>query len=70
MITETYATFAKGDVVKAAMDTRYLKSGETYTIDRFSQHDEITSRVYWVIDAKGGIWSVRNGHITLAPVNA
>jgi hypothetical protein len=70
MITETYATFAKGDVVKAAMNTTYLKAGETYTIDRFSKHDEITARVYWVSDASGCLWSVRNGHLTLKAVGA
>lgn len=67
---DTYTTFKKGDVVRARMNTRYLTAGETYTVERFSMHDEITARVYWVQDNAGALWSVRNGHITLEAVNA
>jgi hypothetical protein len=66
----TYATFAKGETVRATMNTTYLKAGETYTVFRFSNHDEVTARVYWVADNTGSLWSVRNGHITLEAVSA
>jgi hypothetical protein len=70
MITETYATFAKGDVVKAAMNTTYLKAGETYKVFRFTELDGVTSRTYWVSDEGGNLYPVCNGHITLAKVGA
>lgn len=66
----TPASFANGELVRARMNTRYLKEGEIYTVDRFSQSEGITSRVYWVADANGSLFSVRNGHITLEAVAA
>ena len=70
METTTFATFAKGEMVRATMDTTYLKAGETYTVFRVSNHEEVSARVYWVADNTGSLWSVRNGHITLEAVNA
>ena len=70
MSAETYATFAKGDVVEAVMTTRHLNRGETYKVFRFVQGGEVTSRIYWVSDSKGELYPVRNGHLTLKAVAA
>lgn len=69
MITEP-ATFAKGDIVRARMNTSHLVGGETYKVFRFVQPDGVTSRVYWVSDTAGNLSPVRNGHITLEAVAA
>lgn len=70
-MSDTYTTFKRGDVVRARMNTRYLTGGETYTVERFSPlTGEVTSRVYWVVDANGSLFSVRNGHINLEEVTA
>ena len=70
MLTETYATFAKGDKVRATMNTLSLCAGQEYTVFKaFKINREPWEYDYYVSNARGELFYVKNGHIGLEGVN-
>jgi hypothetical protein len=67
---ETYATFEKGDKVRARMNTAFsLTEGQTYTVFKaLKQNREAYAYVYYVSDAKGNLFCVKNAHIVLEAI--
>ena len=69
MTTQVYATFAKGDKVRAIMNTRHLFAGEIYHIEKvLTEGREPYQYVYYVSDADRAMYPVKNAHIVLEGV--
>jgi hypothetical protein len=71
MNTETYATFTKGEIVVANMDTRNLTAGAQYKVVGVIAGENPWQNRYVLTDKENYIAGVvRNGHIVLSAVNA
>ena len=71
MNTETYATFTKGEIVVANMDTRNLTAGAQYKVVGVIARENPWENRYVLTDMENHIAGVvRNGHIVLSAVNA
>ena len=71
MNTETYATFTKGEIVVANMDTRNLMAGTQYKVVGVIAGENPWQNRYVLIDLENHIAGVvRNGHIVLRAVSA
>lgn len=69
MLTETYATFETGDTVRATMNTPSLRAGQEYTVFKtVKTNREPWQYAYYVTDAHGDLFRVKNAHIVLEGV--
>jgi hypothetical protein len=63
---ETYTVFHRGDKVRAVLSTLFIKAGEEYTVYKtVKTNREPYAYAYYVADAVGELFRVKNGHIVL-----
>ena len=63
---ETYTTFNQGDKVRAVLSTMFVTAGEEYTVYKTVKiNREPYAYAYYVADAQGDLFRVKNGHLVL-----
>lgn len=66
---ETYATFEKGDTVRATLTTLLLTAGNVYTVFKtVKTNREPWQYAYYVSDVNGELIRVKNAHIVLEAI--